>query len=167
MSGPSAEGLPMTAPSGAGEAGPHRPGRPAEQVIADAISSVLVVPAETLAPLAERVADALGLPWPSSAGEAGPVLGKEAHAAVREALRHGDELDWLLTSEADMVIEALAPHVAALVAAAEERGAAAERERIADEIADRQHDELAGVIPAAGSTTQAYDYARRVARGQS
>ena len=56
---------------------------------------------------------------------------------------------------------------AALVAAAEERGAAAERERIADEIADRQHDELAGVIPAAGSTTQAYDYARRVARGQS
>ena len=53
------------APSDAGEAGPHRPGRPAERVIADAISSVLVVPPETLAPLAERVADALGLPWPS------------------------------------------------------------------------------------------------------
>lgn len=129
------------APSGAAEAGTHRPGRPAEQVIADAISSVLVVPAETLAPLAERVADALGLPWPSGAGEAGPVLGDKARARLVAARlpssieRMSDGyLSVCQRSEeeaADLALAVLAPHVAALVAAAEERGAAAERERIA------------------------------------
>lgn len=122
----------VPAPSGAGEAGPHRPGRPAEQVIADAISSVLVVPAETLAPLAERVADALGLPWPSGAGEA--VLGEEALkvAAVRLETwwveEHPEESTW--SEIAEVAIAALQTPVAALVAAAEERGAA-DRERVA------------------------------------
>jgi hypothetical protein len=89
-----------------------------------------------------------------------------------EAQKLGDALDDYLMMVPDEeyptasgALDSIEPVVAGLISAAREAGAAAERERIHGEIADRQHAELAATIPPAGSPTQAYDYARQIARG--
>jgi hypothetical protein len=103
---------------------------------------------------------------------AGTVLGEEERRLLASALLDASVASGHAVPNGRALVamtDVVSPIVAALLSSAREagrnEGAEAEQERIHDEIAERQHSELAATIPPAGSPTQAYDYARRIARG--
>ena len=113
-------------------------------------------------------------PVPADGGAATGGLDEDARAALLSELASAVQaavsadpvaLYRLTDDEAGDLVYRIAENVLSLLARTRAEGATEERERIHGEIADRQHAELAGNIPPAGSPTQAYDYARRIARG--